>query len=116
MGVGTEASKRRKTQFVKETRWEPGEDMGIILKPSPIEGLPLVSAALSVKPVLHHTWATRVALRSCAYPSLSHTGPVMVLPVRHVLFLATDLFPHPPATQQLPQTDTLRNTATHSTM
>lgn len=116
MGVGTELAKGGRGQFVKETSWEPGEDKGIIPKLSLIEGLPLVSAALSVKPVLHHTWATRVALHSCAYPRLSHTGPVMVLPVRHVLFLATDLFPPPPAAWQSPQTDTLRNTATHSTM
>lgn len=95
---------------------EPGEDKGIILKQSPIEGLPLVSAVLSVKPVLLHTWATQVALRPCTYPSLSNTALVMVLPVPHVLFLATDLFPHPQATRQSPQIDTLRNTATHSTM
>lgn len=114
MGVETEASKRRKRPVCKRDWF--GTRGGQGLKPSPIEGLPLVSAVLSVKPVLLHTWATWVALQPCAYPSFSHTGPDMVLPVPHVIFLATDLFPHPQATGQSPQTDILQNTATHSTV
>lgn len=116
-GWGQKLGKGGRDQFVKETSLELGEDKGIILKQRPIEGLPLVSTVLSVKPVLLHTWATRVLYGPAhIQPSLSHSDPVMVLPVHHVLFLATDLFPHLQATRQSPQTDTLRNTATHSTM
>lgn len=72
-GWGQKLAKGGRDQFVKETGLEPGEDKGIILKQRPIEGLPLVSAVLSVKPVLLHTWVTRVALRPCISKSLTHS-------------------------------------------
>lgn len=84
---------------------EPGEDKGTIWKQSLTEGMSLgvtgyhwVSAILFVKPVLPHAWAARVARQPCVSLSLTQTALVTILPVPHVLFLATDLFPHPQAT------------------
>lgn len=54
-GWGQKLATGGRDQFVKETGLEPGQDKGIVLKQRLIEGLPLVSAVLSVKPVLLHT-------------------------------------------------------------